>query len=150
MNDIPENIPCGSEMFADDNLLFNSGNSPDAFSPIQDSLLRISHWCNKWLLRINSVKCESMRITRSKAPPPYSYNINSTSLNQVHAHKHLGVILSSDLSWKTHVRTVAVKANKTLGLLKRTFGKCSEAIITGYKAMVRPVVEYASPVLNPP
>ena len=58
-----------------------------------------------------------------------SYSINSTLLNQVHTHKHLGVKLSSDLSWKTHVLTVAAKTNKLLGLLKITFGKCSEAII---------------------
>jgi len=120
-----------NEMFADDTLLFNSGNPSDVSSPIQDSLSQISDWCNEWLLRINPVKCESMRITRSKTPSLCSYNINSTSLNQVHTHKHLGVILSSDLSWKMHVvLTVAAKANKILGLLKCTFGKCSEAIIT--------------------
>ena len=110
VNDIPENLSCASEMFADDTLLFNSGNPSDVSSPIQDSLSQISDWCNEWLLRINPVKCESMRITRSKTPSLCSYNINSTSLNQVHTHKHLGVILSSDLSWKMH------------GLLKRTFG----------------------------
>ena len=38
---------------------------------------------------------------------------------------------------------------RILGLLKRTFGRCSEAIKTGYKLMVRPVIEYACPVWNP-
>ena len=47
------------------------------------------------------------------------------------------------------VLTVAAKATKILGLLKRPFGKCSEDIITAYKAMVHPIVEYASPVWNP-
>ena len=46
VNDIPENLSCATEMFADDTLLFNSGNPSDASSPIQDSLSRISHWCN--------------------------------------------------------------------------------------------------------
>ena len=40
------------------------------------------------------------------------------------------------LSWKMHVLTVAVKANKILVLLKCTFGKWSEAMIAGYKAMI--------------
>ena len=48
-----------------------------------------------------------------------------------------------------HVLTVAAKANKIFGLLKRTFGKCSEAIITGYKTMIRPTIEFACPVWNP-
>ncbi|XP_074606425.1 uncharacterized protein LOC141859465 [Acropora palmata] len=95
VNDIPENLSCASEMFADDTLLFNPGNPSDVSSPIQDSLSQISDWCNEWLLRINPVKCESMRITRSKTPSLCSYNINSTSLNQVHTHKHLRVIFSS-------------------------------------------------------
>ena len=96
------------------------------------------------------MKCESMRITRSKTPTPCSY-INSTLFNKVHTHtcKHLRVILSSDLSWKTHVLTVAAKANKILGLLKHTFGRCSEAMITGHKTMVHPIIEYACPVWNP-
>ena len=34
-------------------------------------------------------------------------------------------------------------------LLKRTFEKCLEAIITGYKTMIRPTIEYACPVWNP-
>ena len=50
---------------------------------------------------------------------------------------------------KSHPLTVAVKANKILGLLKPTFGKCSEAMISGYKAMVRPTIEYACPVWDP-
>ena len=149
VNDIPENLSCASEMFADNTLLFNSGNPSDVSSPIQDSLSQISDCCNEWLLRINPVKCESMRITRSKTPSLCSYNINSTSLNQVRTHKHLGIIFSSDLSWKMHVLTAAAKANKILALLKRNFGKCSEAIITGYKTMVRPSIEYACPVWNP-
>ena len=64
-------------------------------------------------------------------------------------HKHLGVTFSSDLSWKHHVLAIAAKANRILGLLKRTFGRCSEAIITGYKTMARPIIEYACPVWNP-
>ena len=112
-------------------------------------LLRISHWCNKWLLSINSVKCESMRITRSKAPtraPTTSiphHLIKFMHINTLESYYHLTYL------GKRMYLQLLLKL-KTLGLLKRTFGKCSEAIITGYKAMVRPVVEYVCPVLNPP
>ena len=77
------------------------------------------------------------------------YSINSLPLEQVVTHKHLDVTFSSDLSWKYQVLTIAAKANKILGLLKRTFGWCSEAIITGYKTMLRPIIEYPCPVWNP-
>ena len=41
VNDIPENLSYASEMFADNTLLFNSGNPSDVSSPIQDSLSQI-------------------------------------------------------------------------------------------------------------
>ena len=86
-------------MFADDTLLFNSSSPNDVSTPIQNSLTQMSNWCSKWLLKVNASKCESMRLTRSKDPikATCSYNIHSTSLNQVKTHKHLGVTLSSDL-----------------------------------------------------
>ena len=149
VNDIPENLSCSSEMFADDTQLFNSDQPSSVHQPVCESLSQIVDWCKKWLLKLKATKCKCMRITRSRSVTPYSYNINSIPLEQVKTHKHLGVIISSDLSWKPHVLSVAAKANKILGLLKHTFGKCSEAITIGYKSMVRPIVEYACPVWNP-
>ncbi|PFX24050.1 Nephrocystin-4 [Stylophora pistillata] len=149
VNDIPENLSCSSEMFADDTLLFNSDHPSSVHQPVCESLSQIVDWCKKWLLKLKATKSKCMKITRSRSVTPCSYNINSIPLEQVKTHKHLGVIISSDLSWKPHVLSVAAKANKILGLLKRTFGKSSEAISIGYKSMVRPIVEYACPVWNP-
>ena len=64
-------------------------------------------------------------------------------------HKHLGVVLSDDLSWKPHVLSVVARSNRLLGLLKRTFGSHSKALFTGYKAMIRPILEYACQAWNP-
>ena len=47
VNDTPENLSYVCEMFADNTLLFNSGNPSDVSSPIQDSLSQISDWCNE-------------------------------------------------------------------------------------------------------
>ena len=87
-----------------------------------------------WKVRIHEINC--------------SYNINSVPLTKVSSHKHLGVSPSSDLSWKSHVLSVAAKANRILGLLKRTFGRCFEGIKMGYISMFRPMIEYACPVWN--
>lgn len=97
-------------------------------------------WYSLWFLNLNIDKCEFMRFTRPRAAVHCSYNINSVPMTKVSLHKHLGVTLSSDLSWKSHVLSVAAKANRILGLLKRTFGRCSEAIKIGYKSMVRPMI----------
>ena len=55
---------------------------------------------------------------------------------QVQANKHLGVLLSEHLSWKSHILAVVAKSNILLGLLKRTFGKRSKALLVGYNGII--------------
>ena len=64
--------------------------------------------------------------------------------------KYLGVIISQDLSWDTNITNITKKANQTLGFLRRNLKAGSVSIKErAYKALVRPVLEYASPVWDP-
>ena len=132
INDIPQSLSFSSEMFADDTLLYNSDSIDIVSAPVQQRLLQMSDWCSSWSLNLNIGKCEFMRITRSRAAATCSYNVNSIPLMKVSSHKHLGVTLSCDLSWKSPVLSVAAKANRVLGLLKCTFDRRPEAIKMGY------------------
>ena len=136
-------------MFADDTFLYNSDSIDFVSPPAQQGLNQMDEGCSLWSPNLNIDKSEFMRFTRSRAAVNCSYDINSVPLTKVSSHKHFGVTLSSDLSWKSHVLPVVAKANRILGLLKRTFGRCSEAIKMGYISMVRPMIEYACPVWNP-
>ena len=58
--------------------------------------------------------------------------------------------MASDLTWTKHVEETVHKANKVLGLLKRTVGRKSQEIFSVfYETLVRPILEYASPVWSP-
>ena len=58
--------------------------------------------------------------------------------------------MSRDLSWSNHVDVPVNKANKVLGLLKRTVGSKNREIFSVlYTSLVRPILEYASPVWSP-
>ena len=58
--------------------------------------------------------------------------------------------MSRDLSWSNHVDTLVNKANKVMGLLKRTVGSKNREIFSVlYRSLVRPLLEYASPVWSP-
>ena len=144
INDIPESLSSPAEMFADDMLIYNYCPPSQTSITAQESLDKVTDWCGSWLLGTNADKCESMKFTRARTPSPCNYTINSKLLTQVPTHKHLGVVLSSDLSWKPHVLSVVARSNRLLGLLKRTFGSHS-----GYKAMIRPILEYACQAWNP-
>ena len=58
--------------------------------------------------------------------------------------------MASDLTWTKHVEELVHKANKVLGLLKRTVrNKNMKNLTILYKTLVRPILEYASPVWSP-
>ena len=64
--------------------------------------------------------------------------------------KYLGVTISKDLKWNTHVSNVCTKANRTLGFLRRNLSSCPQDVKeTAYKGLVRPILEDASPVWDP-
>ena len=58
--------------------------------------------------------------------------------------------ISKDLSWNTHINWIAANANNTLGFLKRNIKTQHTGIRTAaFSTLVRPQVEYASPVWSP-
>ena len=48
-----------------------------------------------------------------------SYTLEGTDLENAESIKYLGVTITSDLRWNTHVSNVCTKANRTIGFLKR-------------------------------
>ena len=64
-----------------------------------------------------------------------------TVLENVDNVKYLGVIISKDLKWNTHVINVCTKTNKTLGFLKYNLLSCPKDVKrTAFKGLVRPVL----------
>ena len=63
---------------------------------------------------------------------------------------YLGLQISSDMKWSTHINKVARKAQSTLGFLRRNLRHCTENCRkTAYIAMVRSVMEYGSTIWDP-
>ena len=61
----------------------------------------------------------------------------------VNLKKHLGIILDSKLTFEDHYKTVLSKTNRTIGLLRKLRNLLPrEALITIYKAFVRPHLDY--------
>ena len=64
---------------------------------------------------------------------------------------YLGVNFSHDMRWSTHVNEITAKAHKMLGLLRRNLGHCKQKVKErAYTSMVRPKLEYASAIWDPP
>ena len=78
------------------------------------------------------------------------YSSEGRLLERVDNIKYLGVTISKDLKWNTHVSNVCTKANRTHGFLRRNLSSCPQDVKeTAYKGLVRPIMEYASPIWDP-
>lgn len=59
--------------------------------------------------------------------------------------------MSNNLKWSEQFNSTVNKASRILGLIKRIVGASNAVVFAKlyYKALVRPILEYASPVWSP-
>ena len=77
--------------------------------------------------------------------------IEGQPLESVNVHKDLGLFTASDFSWNQHIDKITARADRVLGLVKRTCGdlKDIDTKKTLYCGLVRPLLEYSSETWNP-
>ena len=88
---------------------------------------------------------------RGRSVPSCTLNLNGQTLDRVHQYKYLGVVLTDDLTWSTHISEISNKARKIIGLIYRQFYSMSStsSLLQLYSSLVRPHLEYASQVWDP-
>lgn len=100
---------------------------------------------------LNVKKCRLLRITKKNVPFNFDLKLNGSSLEEMSELCDLGLVTSNKLSWNAHVDKLCSKANKILGLIKRTFKglKDVNTLRTLYCALVRSQLEYCTIVWSP-
>ena len=137
--------------FVDDTLTWErchvSGNDSD----IQDTAEDTAGWSVRNRMQLNVDKTKEMAISFSRKFPDTDLppvTLGGKELERVDSAKILGVMISNDLSWNSHVDYICPKANKRLYflcLLMRA-GASRSDMLQFYKSTVRSAVEYACPV----
>jgi hypothetical protein len=149
INDIPTVTQYSKVLlYADDTKCYNCITSVTDCLNLQSDLDLLYDWSVKWKLKFNAAKCKVLTVSRSKAPTNFYYNLNGYVLQRVNNIKDLGVTVSHDLNWSTHIDNIVSTANKVSGLIKRTLGynATSEVKKQLYLSMVRSNVEYCSQI----
>ncbi len=138
-------------LYADDLLLFRPIRNQEDYHQLQRDVLMIEDWVNSNYLTLNLAKCKYMVVSRKRCPStPVSLTLGSTEMEKVDCFKYLGLLLSSDMSFGKHIESICSKARKITELLYRRFNSASsDTLLQLYLTMVRPHLEYASPVWNP-
>jgi len=77
--------------------------------------------------------------------PKFPILLNGIPLEKVELFKHLGLDISSDLSWSNYITSISAKAKRILGLLHRQYYNHVEVHVLKqlYISLVRPHLEYS-------
>jgi hypothetical protein len=97
-------------------------------------------------MEFNVKKCAIVQFTSSKKKNPFYYTMKGAPLEIVH-HPYLGIELSDSLKYHLHIDNICKKASSVLGFLKRNLKHCPPKVKErAYQSLVRPMVEYATPI----
>ena len=152
INDMPEGLSSSStvRLFADDTVVYMAITSDIDAEKLQDDLNKLAEWEIRWLMKFHPEKCNVLSITKNRNVIKRDYILHGHKLEHIKSAKYLGVELTSDMKWTSHVNNICAKANKTIGFLKRNINISNKSIKEkAYKSLVRPTVEYASAAWNP-
>ena len=153
--DLPAAIQSSTTaMFADDTLVYDVRCNSSSCCSVASNLPRLNVWAQNWNVTFNACKSADMLISRrrtgiSRLPPTLS--LQGEQVPRCREMKHLGVVLTKQLSWSAHVQYLVRKVASKVVLLKRMAYNLhlpSYAVERCYLSMVRPILEYASPVWN--
>lgn len=150
INDIGNNISSKLRLFADDALLYRSISSPEDTTLLQKDLTYLHEWSLIWNMKFNIKKCFFLPFIRPRTKTDATYHLGDSQLSRKTSNAYLGVELSENLSWSSHIANISKKANKSLGFIRRNLGNCSKEVrLRGYSTLVRPHLEYASAAWDP-
>ena len=153
VDDLPEVIQHAQVfLYADDVKLLMSVNSSEEALDLQTDLSAQARWCDTWGLPMNPAKCEfihySPRNCTNVLNPEYS--IMNTPLSRVSEVKDLGITISDNLKFNTHIDKICKNTNSEIGRARRSFHcRKPEFLSDLYMTYIRPRMEYGTQVWNP-
>ena len=119
INDLPSVVTAQVRLFADDCLRYCPIRSITDQFEFQRDLSTLERRGDAWGMRFNDSKCLIMQVHRSRSPLQHYYTLCNKVLSCVDEAKYLGVIISSDLSWSSHISYISSRDNVSLGFLRR-------------------------------
>ena len=117
----------------------------EAAKLLQEDLATLEESECQWTMRFYPDKCTKLTVTSKRKPVKAVYKLHDHIIASVSSAKCLGVTITEDLKWDTHIQNICNKAHRTIGILQRNISISAISI----KPIARPLVEYASTVWYP-
>jgi len=112
------NIFSSINKFVDDTKLFQKINTTSDGLRLQQNIDTLSKWAVDWQIDFNLSKCKAMNFGRNNLG--LGYAMNGQLLDEVLLERDLGIMITSDLKVSEQCQFVYLRANRMLGLVKRT------------------------------
>ena len=167
--DIPEIVQNFVSLYADDskiyNYLLNSTEHTNTPESIQADINNLCEWSEKMQMSFNADKCHRLHLgsknncytytlpkisNLQKSTTHIGYTYTFHQMKRVRDEKDLGVTIDHELNFKLHISQKISKANSLIFLIRNCFKYLDEKMFNLlYKALIRPHMEYASPIWSP-
>lgn len=147
INDIFDQIDrsVGRSLYADDGALWVRGrNLKYLEKKMQDAIVVVEEWANKWGFRMSVAKTQV--ICFSRRHKDITLKLYEQKLEQVSSVRFLGVLFDERLTWKQHIEYVQNKCKKVNNLLRcisgQDWGAERGALLRVYQALMRSSLDY--------
>ena len=148
VNEIPSIVSSPVLLFADDTKIFRVIRNREDYTALQSDLDLLQRWSQQWLLNFNISKCKHLHFGPAHHYGPYCLNGIFIDINATHS--DLGIVFDDQLKFHHHTTQVTTKANRVLGLIKKSFEYLDSTMLTClFNTLVRPILEYNNPIWGP-
>lgn len=154
VSDLKVGAQSNTACYADDTAVYSSSNQSNAICRrLQSALTRVENFFAKWKIRANATKTQAILFPfdrRRRRTPTFQLTLNGSPVEFSNTVKYLGVTLDSKLLFRQHIEDIKIRANKCLAAMYPIIGRKSilstKNKLMLFKAVIRPVFTYASPV----
>ena len=145
INDLPDLAETTVRLFADDGKTYSSINTDNDVENLQCTI--------KWDMDFNEKKCKRLHLGKKESNHNYfmkTKGLNRIQISNVTEEHDLRVIIDNKLTFDAHISSKINIAIRNLGIINRSFRYMDYTMFLQlYKSLVRPYLEYASPVWSP-
>lgn len=154
VSDLPALVATHIGQFADDIAIWWSSRRAGTIRKnLQNSCNKVGRFLKKWKLKLNPSKTESVFFTRRRAAhglPRKPLKVEGHNVPWSTSAKYLGIHFDKTLTFERHIRHAIDKSGKCTRALYSLLGRGSKLHTQNklllFKAVIRPIMLYGSPV----
>ena len=141
--------PSKIAIYADDIVIWTTAHTEhNALRDLEKALYHVQHSLAPLNLHISPEKTQCVLFSLRTPTNPLPLTINNNPIKIATEAKFLGVTLDRSLTFKTHISNITSQASRRINILKALsgtdFGGDTKTLLTLYKSIIRPILEYAS------